>query len=236
MLVLVTGAAGRIGTAFVAGVGGAGFDLSVRATDLVAGDGVAALDVTDPDACRVACRGVDAVLHLAADPDPHADFRTSVLPVNVVGTYNVVEAALAEGVGRIVAASSAQAVEGYPTDHQVRETDAPRPRNDYGAGKAFGEALGSVAGARGPTTFVSVRIGYYADDRPGPDASWRDRTAWLSPRDAVQLLGLALTAPLGDVPGGHVVVHGVSDNAGKRLSIDATRRLLGYTPVDDAFP
>lgn len=236
MLVLVTGAAGRIGRAFVAGAAGAGFDLELRATDRSGGgEGVGRLDVTDPDACRLACRGVDAVLHLAADPSPDADFRTSVLPVNVVGTYNMVEAALAAGVGRFVAASSAQAVEGYPADHQVRETDAPRPRNDYGAGKAFGEALAWVAGARGPTTFVSVRIGYYAEDRPGPDAAWRDRTAWLSPRDAVQLLGLALVAPL-DVPGGHVVVHGVSDNASKRLSIDATRHLLGFTPTDDAFP
>jgi len=234
VLVIVTGAAGRIGSAFVAGAAGAGFDLGFRPTDRD-GDGVERLDITDPEACRAACRGVDAVLHLAADPDPNADFRTSVLPVNVVGTYNMVEAALAEGVGRFVVASSAQAVDGHPPDHQVREADAPRPRNDYGAGKAFGEALCSVAGLRGPTTFVSVRIGNYAEQRPGPEATWRDRTAWLSPRDAVQLLGRALTAPLDGVPGGHAVVHGVSDNASKRLSIAATRRLLGYTPVDDAF-
>lgn len=236
---LVTGSAGRIGAAFVAGAAAAGFPLDLRLGDVAApaggdagGHEVVALDVTDPEACRAACRGADAVLHLAADPRPDADFRTTVLPLNMVGTYNMVEAAQAEGVGRFVCASSAQAVEGYPLDHQVRESDAPRPRNDYGVGKAFGEALLAAAALRCSTTFVSVRIANYAEVRPGPEEPWRDRAAWLSPADAVRLLGLALTAPL---PGGHVVVHGVSDNSAKRLSIAATRALLGYTPTDDAF-
>lgn len=239
MLVLLTGASGRIGTAFVdlveeaVEVGGA---FQIRRADLVdARPGhrhpFVRLDVTDPAACRVACVGVDAVVHLAADPSPSADFRSIVLPVNVVGTYNMVEAAVVEGVRRFVFASSAQAVEGYPLDHQVREADAPQPVNDYGVGKAFGEALCAAAATRSDTTFVSVRIAFYAEEAPGPEASLRDRSAWLSPRDAVQLLSLAVTAPVD----GHVVAHGVSDNATKRLSIDATRRTLGYAPVDDAF-
>lgn len=220
---LVTGAAGRIGSHFGAVADRSRFDLV--ATD------VGELDVTDPAACRAACRGVDAVLHLAADPDPQAPFRTSVLPLNIAGTYNMVEAAVDERVARFVFAGSVQAVEGYPLDHQVREDDAPRPANDYGVGKAFGEALCASAALRSGTSFVSVRIGNYASDRPGPDVARRDRMAWLSPRDAVALLTLALTAPLD----GHTVLHGVSDNACKRLSIEATRRATGYAPVDDAF-
>lgn len=232
MNVLVTGASGRIGSKFVAGAGAV--DL-VRA-DLHEGPSgrpgrFLALDVTDPAACRAACDGMDGVLHLAADPSPEADFREVVLPLNMVGTYNMVEAAMAVGVQRFVFASSVQAVEGYPLDHQPRESDAPRPTNDYGVGKAFGEALCAAAALRSATTFVSVRIGHFGEERPGPDESLRNRMAWLSVRDAVQVLALALIAPIE----GHEVVHAISDNAAKRISLLRTRRLLGYQPVDDAF-
>ncbi len=149
----------------------------------------------------------------------------------MVGTYNMVEAALAGGVRRFVFASSAQAVVGYPVDHQPRESDPPRPANDYGVGKAFGEALCAASAVRGATTFVSVRIGHFREEPPGPEMSLRDRMAWLSPRDAVQVLSLALTAPIT----GHAVVHAISNNAAKQLSLLQTRRLLGYEPLDDAF-
>lgn len=234
MKVLVTGASGRIGSQFVALRDAATFEVVRADTHDATSDRVEQflrLDITDPSDCAEACRSMDAVLHLAADPSPVADFRSTVLPLNMVGTYNMVEAALATGVRRFVFASSAQAVVGYPLDHQARESDPPFPANDYGVGKAFGEALCAASSLRGPTTFVSVRIGHFREQRPGPDLSLRDRMAWLSPRDAVQILSLALTATIE----GHAVVNAISDNAAKQLSLMQTRRLLGYEPVDDAF-
>jgi uronate dehydrogenase len=233
--VLVTGASGQIGAAFVED--GRGGDLELLRADLADRDRGSELpflqlDVTDAEACREACRDIDAVLHLAADPRPDADFAEAVLPVNIGGTYNMAAAAVAAGVRRFVFASSAQAVEGYPLDRQVRETDAPWPANDYGAGKAFGEALCASLAVRSATSFVAVRIGNYSYEAPDPAASsLRDRAAWLSPRDATQLLTLALVQP----SSGYLVAHGVSDNAVKRLAIDATRGSLGYRPQDDAF-
>lgn len=153
------------------------------------------------------------------------------LPVNLVGTYNVATAAVAAGVRRFVFASSAQAVAGYPVKREIRETDAPCPANDYGVAKGFGEALCGSLAATSSTAFVSVRIGNYAATRPGPDASWRDRAAWLSPRDANQLLRLALTRETT----GHIVVNGNSNNASRKLSLEATSAALGYAPVDDAW-
>lgn len=232
MKVLVTGASGWIGTAFVAScVGGP--------LDVVRGDirpvahapfPFTSLDVTDATACRQACQGMDAVLHLAADPAPTSPFLERVLPLNIVGTFNMVEAAIHAGVGRFVFASSAQAVEGYPLDHQVRETDAPRPANDYGVGKAFGEAL-CASRAGGPTSFVALRIAYYHPEPPPMTEPLRQRMAWLSARDANHLLERSLVAPVT----GYAVGHGISDNASKRLSLAQTRDVLGYTPQDDAF-
>jgi uronate dehydrogenase len=233
--VLVTGASGRIGAAFVEDRQGS--DLELIRADLADHDPrlelpFHELDVTDDKACRDACHDIDVVLHLAADPRPDADFATAVLPVNIGGTYNMAVAAVAAGVRRFVFASSAQAVEGYPVDRQVRETDAPWPANDYGAGKAFGEALCASLAVRSSTSFIAVRIGNYSPEVPDPAASsLRDRAAWLSPRDATQLLKLALVQP----SSGYLVAHGVSDNAVKRLAIDATTVALGYRPQDDAF-
>lgn len=235
MRVLVTGASGRIGGAFVADCQGG--DLDLLRADLVDHDPRSEfpfreLDVTDEEACRDACHDIDAVLHLAADPRPEADFAAAVLPVNIGGTYNMAVAAVATGVRRFVFASSAQAVEGYPVDRQIREADAPWPANDYGVGKAFGEALCASLAVRSSTSFIAVRIGNYRPEVPDPaTSSLRDRAAWLSPRDATQLLTLALVQP----SSGYLVAHGVSDNAVKRLAIDATNVALGYRPQDDAF-
>lgn len=234
MLILLTGSSGAIGTNLVDNLDAAAFQ--VRRGDLVDNrpghrHPYVELDVTDPGSCRDACAGVDAVVHLAADPSPAADFRSVVLPVNMVGTYNVAEAAVAAGAERFVFASSAQAVEGYPLDYQIRESDAPRPANDYGVGKAFGEALCAAFAARSDTSFVSLRIANYNATTPGPEEALRDRMAWLSPPDAVRLVAQALTAPIT----GHVVANGVSDNATKRLSLHRTRRTLAYAPTDDAF-
>lgn len=231
--VLVTGASGLIGRDFVRASEGGPLDI-VR-SDLHDGDPGSAfpflrLDVTDADACRAACEGIDAVVHLAADPSPDAPFAERVLPLNIVGTYHVLVAAMEAGVRRAVFASSIQAVDGYSPDRQVRETDPPCPANDYGVGKAFGEALCARVANTSGTTCVAVRIGHYRQTVPPADEH-RNRTVWLSPRDAAQLLELAVTTDLE----GSAVVHGTSDNRIKRLSLETTRRLLGYAPRDDAF-
>lgn len=226
MRVLVTGASGRIGAAFVRSEEAA--DLDLVATDLVPRHpGVTALDVRDADACRRAVDGIDAVLHLAADPHPYADLVTSVLPLNVVGTYNVLAAAEAAKVARFVWASSIWAITGYPDDHLVLETDAPRPGSHYGVGKAACEALCAAHATWSATTSVSVRIGTYGD-RPDADAAGRERRTWLSVRDANRVLRLALTASID----GHEVVHAVSGNDHPLVSLERTTALLGYVPRD----
>ena len=93
----MTGAAGRIGTAIIP-------DLSrrwdLRLTDIEAGHGIEALDITDSEACRAAFVGADAVVHLAAVPDPDATWE-HLLPANVIGAYHVARAAVACGVRRL---------------------------------------------------------------------------------------------------------------------------------------
>src|SRR5207245_11713467 len=66
-------------------------------------------DITDADAVRRAVAGVQTLIHLAATPDDD-DFLTQLAPNNIIGAYQVLEAARAAGVRRYLLASSGQVV------------------------------------------------------------------------------------------------------------------------------
>jgi uronate dehydrogenase len=227
---VVTGAAGRIGRSIVPPLS-ARWD--VVATDLTPDScsGITSLDVTDEPACREAFRGADAILHLAAIPDPYAGWDR-LLPANVIGTHAVARAAADAGAHRLVLASSLQAVRAMPCGIQRRADDPARPANLYGATKAWAEALGSWIATTSSTTVVALRIGYFA---PGPPdhENWPtdDLAAWLSPRDATELARAAVEAE--DLT--FAVVNGTSANRFPQADLSQTRRLLGYQPLDDAW-
>ena len=134
--VVLTGAAGRIRRAVVPLLRD---HWNLSATDLIGSEGVEALDITDLEACRAGFAEADAVVHLAAVPDPDASWE-QLLPANVVGAYQVARASVDCGVRRLVLASSLHAISGLPTHLQRRADDQARPGNLYGATKAWADA------------------------------------------------------------------------------------------------
>ncbi len=234
--VLITGAGGRVATAFRQFAGDRyAFRLAEKELGMLHGlrsdDQALAFDITDIQACRAACANIDTVLHLAADPSPNADFCSSLMSNNILGTFNIFRAAKDAGCKRVVFASSAQAVEGYPLDYQVRPEDAPKPKNMYGASKAFGEGIAAYFAHQEGLSALSVRIANFTTLAAGQQISARDMSAFLSHRDAADLLDRCIR--IAGVQ--HAVVHGISNNRYKRLSLEETTRLLGYYPEDDAF-
>lgn len=233
--VLLTGAAGRIGTAFRLRAGDRYAlrlaDRSSAGLDDPGEHEVLAVDISDLAACRRACADVDTVVHLAADPSPAADFYGSLLDDNIKATYNVFQAARDAGCRRVVFASSVHAVWGYPDEVQVH-TDMPiRPATMYGVTKCFGEAIARAFADAGPLSAICVRIGYF-DPRPSDfPLDWRDLSMVVTPRDLTQLLVRCIEVP--DVS--FAIVHGISDNRFKAYDITTARELLGYAPQDDAF-
>jgi UDP-glucose 4-epimerase len=174
---------------------------------------------------------MDTVVHLAANPSPGANFN-ELLAVNIQGTYNLFEAAQAAGCRRVVYASSAQTIEGYPLDVQVTPQMPTRPKNLYGVSKCFGEALASYFAYQKNLPTVAVRIACFEEFVAGGTETARDMSAYLSRRDLAQLLVRCIEAPL-EIP--FAIVHGVSNNRFKRLDLTSTKTLLGYAPQDDAF-
>jgi uronate dehydrogenase len=228
--VLVTGAAGRIGTVLRGGLPERGW--AVRCLDVVPvpderpGEEQVVADITDLAAMVDATQGASAVVHLAGIPGEST--WPAISHDNIDGTYCALEAARQAGVPRVVLASSNHAT-GYtprPGSGLLRESDAPpRPDTYYGVSKVAMEALGSLYADRYGLDVVCLRIGSAS---PEPTTT-RQLSTWLSPADTVSLVDAALKAP----SPGFSVVWGVSANTRNWWDLTAARA-LGYDPQDDA--
>ena len=236
--VLLTGAGGDIGTAFrryadnryalrLAGRSDIPLEAGERAE-------VISLDIADLDACQAACRGIDTIVHLAADRRMYAEFYDSLLDNNIKGIYNIYRAAKDQGVRRVIFASSVNAVAGSPTGHQAHTDEVPVPLNIYGASKVWGEALGAYFNAVEGLGGFAIRIGAFKpnfDELGAEPGTARDIAMLVSPRDLCQLIVRCIET---DLPGFHIV-HGLSNNALPFMDIESTKSLLGWTPEDDGF-
>jgi nucleoside-diphosphate-sugar epimerase len=234
--VLITGAAGTIGAYLAAELAGQ-YDLRLMvrgdepSVDSIKPHGqLIANDLADMDGLKRACAGIDTVLHLAATPDPSAVWA-SVLPNNIVGTYNLMAAAKSSGVRRVIFASSIHAVSGYPPDVQIKTNDPVNPGDLYGVSKCFGEALGRYMAEQEGMSVIALRIGAFLPvERMREENYIGSADMFLSPSDLLQMVQKCIA----DQTLTWAVFHVVSDNRFKRLDITDARELLGYQPKDDA--
>jgi nucleoside-diphosphate-sugar epimerase len=233
--VLVTGGAGRIGSYFIEY---AARRYSLRMVDRVAwpkdlppfpGAEAHVGNLEDINFCRKLCQGMDAVLHLAADPSPEATME-SLLPNNIVSVTNLYEAAAEAGCKRFVFASSIHAIEGYPDDMVVRPEMPTWPRNLYGVTKVFGESVGIYYAYQRNLPTIAIRIGAYIHPRLRYPLPEKDRKIFTHPDDLNPLIVACLET---DVT--YAIVHAGSNNRHKRLDIEATIRDFGYDPKGDAY-
>ncbi|MGE0799376.1 MAG: NAD-dependent epimerase/dehydratase family protein [Lautropia sp.] len=227
--VLITGAAGRIGVVLRQRLGGR-YGL-LRLLDIAAqqpaaaGEDVVRADIGDREALRAALSGIDCVVHLAGIPT-EADWDR-ILAANVVGTYNVFEAARLAGVRRVVFASSNHAIGFYRRDVDIDTDVVPRPDSRYGVSKVFGEALGRMYADKYGLSVACLRIGpFRTPDRPMAE---RELMNWISHRDMAQLVRRCIEHP--DFH--YLVAYGVSGNTRGRWH-NAGLDFLGYRPEDDA--
>jgi NAD+ dependent glucose-6-phosphate dehydrogenase len=233
--ILLTGSEGRIGSAFFTEAAGRYrfllADLRVLDDPPHGEHEWIALDVADLDACRAACAGIDTVIHLAADPDPEADFYASLLESNIQGAYNILRAAADNRCRRVILASSLHVVAGYPTGGPVAVDAPPRPVTMYGASKAFAEAAGYGVARTEGMSVIAIRIGAYEAPWIAEDPTPANLSAFVSARDMNQLLIRCVETA--EIP--FAIVAGISDNRTRRIDLESTRRLLDYHPQDDGF-
>ncbi len=234
--VLVTGAAGRIGSYFAA-LNSERYQLRL----MVRGDEpnrssieefgeVVQCDLSDLQGLRACCADIDTVVHLAADHRTYATWE-ELLPNNIVGTHNLFESAKLSGCRRVIFASSVQAVNSYPQGTLLQPDFPVNPNNLYGASKCFGEALCRVYSNQGMSTIV-LRIAAYETyesmRRPGFNAPL---SAFVSHRDLTQLIGLCVD----DLRLQFAVFYGLSNNKPCIGDLTNARLLIGYNPIDNIF-
>jgi dihydroflavonol-4-reductase len=171
-IALVTGATGFVGANIVAALGARGWRVRVLARATSSRQALEGLDcevapgdVLDTDSLARAMAGVDAVYHVAGVADYWRASVTRLYEVNVGGTRNVMRAAHAAGVARVVHTSSCAALgapaRGRPADEQ-HPFNLPPERFRYGHSKwlAEQEVLAAVrAGLAAVTVLPSVILG-----------------------------------------------------------------------------
>ncbi|MGQ0752159.1 MAG: NAD-dependent epimerase/dehydratase family protein [Betaproteobacteria bacterium] len=161
--VLITGAAGAIGTTLRAGLKGV-YPLlrlsDIRPVgDLSSGEDFMSADLNDAAAVARLMPGIDCVVHLGGVP--REDKWEAILANNIVGTYNVFEAARKAGVKRVVFASSNHVI-GFHRAARTVDIEAPvRPDSRYGVSKVFGEALGRLYADKHGLSVACLRIGSF---------------------------------------------------------------------------
>jgi uronate dehydrogenase len=225
--VLITGAAGAIGTALREGMRATWHHL--RLTDIrpvknpTANEEAVIADLADRAALESMMQDVRAVVHLAGVLGNY-DLET-LFRVNARGLFDVFETARLAGVERIVFASSNHAFGCYPITESVSPVLPPRPDSLYGVFKVWGETLLRNYYDRHGITSVSLRIGTF---RSLP-IDQRSLATWLSPADVAQLVDLSLRHP----DPGCMVVNGYSNNT-RLKTHDPNWAVLGYQPRNDA--
>jgi uronate dehydrogenase len=191
--------------------------------DAAEGEELVPARLEDRNAVLQLLHGVDAVVHLGGVSTEQP--FDPILQANIVGTFNLYEAARQQGVKRVVFASSNH-VTGFYRQDQVIDTDAPlRPDGLYGVSKAFGENLSRFYFDRHGIETVCLRIG-------SSFAEPKDRrmlATWLSFDDLERLVVASLTAPVV----GHSIVFGMSDNTTTWWDNTAARH-LGFRPQDSS--
>lgn len=221
--VLITGAAGGIGRRLRPLLRGvyAELRLSDRAPlgALATGESAFPAELGDLAALERACAGMDGVIHLGGMAVEN-DWPT-ILGSNIIGAYNLFEAARRQGVKRIVFASSNHAIGFYRRSRRIGTEAVPRPDTRYGVSKVFGEALGAMYADKYGLGVLSIRIGN-VDERP---VDKRRLSIWIHPEDLAQLVRIGLEHPALR----YEVVYGASDNERSWWDNEAALR-LGYRP------
>ncbi|PTX05082.1 NAD-dependent epimerase/dehydratase family protein [Pararhodobacter aggregans] len=224
--ILMTGAAGRLGTELRRGLKPLARKLRLadvtEIADLAPNEDAVTFDLADEAAVMAAVEGVDAIVHFGGAPLERP--WQEVLDSNIRGSYHIYEAARKHGVKRVVYASSVHAIGYHRLTDQI-DAEAPhRPDSLYGLSKCFVEDLGRLYWDKFGIESVMLRI---FSSFPEP-ADRRMLWSWLSFEDCNRLVSAALTAP----SVGFTISFGMSDNRVKPVD-NRLAGHLGYQPQDN---
>jgi len=225
--IVLTGAAGRLGGYLRAPLAAKcetliSTDIAPLTDPLIKGESFVQADLADYAKMAEIIKGADMVVHFGGHPDekPFED----ILHANIIGCYNIWQAAHEAGVRRIVYASSIHAVGLHPKTTAINIHTPHRPDSYYGLAKCFAEDMAKLYWDKKGLEAVCLRILSCANV-----TNSRALGSWLSYNDLIHLVERAVDTPTT----GFAVIYGVSNN--DRSPVDNSgASFLGYRPRDNA--
>ncbi|MDP2672824.1 MAG: NAD(P)-dependent oxidoreductase [Nanoarchaeota archaeon] len=179
---------------------------------------------------------IDCVLHFGAEVNRKAPWE-KLLPINIIGLYNLFDEAYKNGCKKIIFASSINVVNGLKGKN-ISEEVVSFPKYKYGVSKAFGESLGAYYSQK-DISFIAFRFGWivpYEDEKhlslkSFEDGHWPHPCVAILIDDALQIIECAIKN--NKIKFG--VYNALSDNKIKKLDISKAKKELGYKPRYDAI-
>lgn len=243
--ILVTGMSGLIGGAVRQHLESR-YALTALNRSPVPGVRTVQADIADFDSILPAFESQDTVVHLAASArgsDPWERVRDP----NLIGVYNVFEAARRAGVSRVIFASSGSTISGWeqvqpyralvngdyenvlPPWPMITHETPVRPAGVYGATKVWGEALARQFTDSSELSIICLRIGLVnEEDRPTDS---RQFSVWCSQRDISQMVERCIIAP-SELK--FDIFYALSRNKWGYRDISHAREVVGFEPSDEA--
>ena len=214
-MIVVTGAAGRLGSRVVRLLLDRGYE--VVATDRIPAEDppieVLQRDLNDIQKVESLLEGAEGVIHMGAIPGPLSADSREIFENNVQSTFNVMTVAAEKGLRRVVFSSSAFGM-GWAHDGAafvplylpLDEEHPMMPFEPYGLSKQVGEVIGQMIARNSNTSVVSLRFTNAVFPEKQTEFPWPDPTpenpltlvmwAYADPRDVVEVHVLALEADI----------------------------------------
>ena len=198
-----------------------------------------------------AFNNIHTVIHLAADggvnsPKGMKAEWNSILESNIVGTYNVFEASVKNGIKRIIYASSGSTIMGYENEHpysnliegkiddkspipMITHRSEPRPTSHYAVSKLFGEDLARMYSYKYNISIICIRIGGCSKD--GKPGNGRGQSVFVSHKDLSQMIIKSIEAPSNLL---FDIFFAISNNKFSYRDWKHANNQIGYQPTESA--
>lgn len=200
------------------------------------------LDVTDYAGLVQAFKGQEAVIHLAAIPNPRTAPPEVTFHVNVQGTFAVLQAAEDAGVRRVLVASSDSAVglhynppDWVPQYLPIDEQHPMRPIDFYGLSKQVTETICQSYAHRGRFDVVVIRPTHIVFAQEYPELGTRGSDPlnyhlwnYVAPEDVARGFALALDLP---EIGFELFFVSAADGLNTRPTLEMVRERYGFVPT-----
>ena len=200
------------------------------------------ISITDLAKLTEAFKGIDAIVHLAAVPNPRTSTPQNCFTVNTQGTWSVLQAAEDAGVKRVVVASSDSATGLHfnpknwaPQYLPVDEKHPLRPSEVYSLTKEITESICRCFSARGKVQVLAIRPGHVVFEPEYPELPTRGSDiqnyhlwGFVAPEDVAQAFDLALELKDGSYD---CIFVGAAEGLNERPTLEMFKERFGFEPI-----